>query len=236
MAEDDGPSSTSTIAKRLGVNAVYGGQYRLRLLTAGVSEAAGRGYVDFAVPTFREFLRESPACGLRAPGEGVSRPRGALCSGLVPVSYVILRRGNSVLLQLRQGTGYMDGHWATAAAGHVETGESSAEAARREAREELGVEIDANHLLPLTTMHRSQGNAAAAAGRIDFFFTCESWTGREQIMEPDKAGGLKWFDLDELPEALVPHERFVLERLKSGLPPTIAYGFAVLSPRPDPRG
>ena len=102
----------------------------------------------------------------------------------------------------------MDGHWATAAAGHVETGESSAEAARREAREELGVEIDANHLLPLTTMHRSQGNAAAAAGRIDFFFTCESWTGREQIME----------------------------RLKSGLPPTIAYGFAVLSPRPDPRG
>lgn len=58
MAEDDGPSSTSTIAKLLGVNAVYGGQYRLRLLTAGVSEAAGRGYVDFAVLTFLEFLRE----------------------------------------------------------------------------------------------------------------------------------------------------------------------------------
>lgn len=65
MAEDDGPSSTSTIAERLGVNLVYGGQYRLRLLAAGVIETTSRGYVDFAVPTFREFLRESPAYGLR---------------------------------------------------------------------------------------------------------------------------------------------------------------------------
>jgi hypothetical protein len=65
MAEDDGPSSTTTIAERLGVNLVYGGQYRLRLLAAGVIETTSRGYVDFAVPTFREFLRDSPAYGLR---------------------------------------------------------------------------------------------------------------------------------------------------------------------------
>lgn len=65
MAEDEGPSSTTTIAERLGVNLVYGGQYRLRLLAAGVIETTSRGYVDFAVPTFREFLRDSPAFGLR---------------------------------------------------------------------------------------------------------------------------------------------------------------------------
>lgn len=70
MAEDDGPSSTARIAERLGVNAVYGGQYRLRLLAAGVIEVTGRGYVDFAVPTFREFLRESPAYGLRLQHPG----------------------------------------------------------------------------------------------------------------------------------------------------------------------
>lgn len=64
MAEDDGPSSTAAVAKRLGVSPVYGGQYRLRLLAAGVIEATGRGYVDFAVPTFREFLRNSPAYGV----------------------------------------------------------------------------------------------------------------------------------------------------------------------------
>ena len=58
---------------------------------------------------------------------------------LVPASYVYLLRegdaGTEVLLQLRQGTPYMDGHWAAAAAGHVERGETAYDAARREALE-----------------------------------------------------------------------------------------------------
>ena len=45
---------------------------------------------------------------------------------VVPASYVYLLReadgATEVLLQLRQGTPYMDGHWAAAAAGHVERG------------------------------------------------------------------------------------------------------------------
>ncbi len=61
---------------------------------------------------------------------------------VVPAAYVVFRRehdGRSqVLLQLRRGTGYMDGFWATAAAGHVEADESVLEAACREAAEELG--------------------------------------------------------------------------------------------------
>ncbi|MDR4534275.1 ATP-binding protein [Glutamicibacter sp. PS] len=61
MAVDDGPSKTSVIAERLGVSPVYAGQYRLRLLAAGAIEVVGHGYVDFAMPTFREFLRASPA-------------------------------------------------------------------------------------------------------------------------------------------------------------------------------
>lgn len=65
MAEDDGPSSTAAIAERLGVDLVYGGQYRLRLIAAGVIAPTRHGYVDFAVPTFREFLRNAPAYGLR---------------------------------------------------------------------------------------------------------------------------------------------------------------------------
>lgn len=65
MAEDDGPSSTAKIAERLGVDLVYGGQYRLRLIAAGVIDATKHGYVDFAVPTFREFLRNTPAYGVR---------------------------------------------------------------------------------------------------------------------------------------------------------------------------
>ena len=63
---------------------------------------------------------------------------------VVPAAYVFLLRdgvtGPEVLLQLRQGTGFMDGHWAAAAAGHVEKGETAVDAARREAREEIDVD------------------------------------------------------------------------------------------------
>jgi 8-oxo-dGTP diphosphatase len=57
---------------------------------------------------------------------------------VVPAAYVFLLRagpdGEEVLLQRRQNTGYMDGHWAAAAAGHVERGETAYDAANREAR------------------------------------------------------------------------------------------------------
>lgn len=150
---------------------------------------------------------------------------------LTPVSYVILRRGDSVLLQLRQGTGYMDGHWSTAAAGHVETHETVHEAASREAREELGIVIAAKDLIALTTLHRVQGTVAAVDHRVDFFFTCDSWAGNPTIMEPGKSAGLEWFDLDELPEALVPYERHVLENLRTGLPAIISFGLSNLMTR-----
>ena len=65
----------------------------------------------------------------------MSAPHGRFV--VVPASYVFLLRdgvtGAEVLLQLRQNTGYMDDHWAAAAAGHVEQGETAYDAARREA-------------------------------------------------------------------------------------------------------
>jgi len=53
---------------------------------------------------------------------------------VVPAAYVVLRRGAKVLLQLRSGTGYRDGHWACAAPWHVEAGESVVQAARGSGR------------------------------------------------------------------------------------------------------
>ena len=77
---------------------------------------------------------------------------------VVPAAYVLLRQGDDVLLQLRQNTGYRDGFWAAAAAGHVEAEESVVEAAMREAAEEIGVVISAADLRPLCAMHRTHGN------------------------------------------------------------------------------
>lgn len=150
---------------------------------------------------------------------------------LVPAAYVLLRRdrpGTSdgeVLLQLRSGTGFMDGHWAAAAAGHVEAGETVHAAACREAAEEIGVRIEEADLVALTAMHRTQATGKAVDERVDFFFGCRRWLGEPRLTEPDKAADLRWFALDTLPDPVVPHERWVLERLASGLPAVVVFGF-----------
>jgi 8-oxo-dGTP pyrophosphatase MutT (NUDIX family) len=149
---------------------------------------------------------------------------------VVPAAYVFLLRavgqGDEVLLQLRQGTGYRDGHWAAAAAGHVEADESVHAAACREAAEEVGVRIEPADLEPLTTMHRTHGNHEPIDERVDFFFGCRRWSGRPRLMEAAKAADLRWFALDALPEPVVPHERYVLDALRTATLPTITtYGF-----------
>ena len=138
---------------------------------------------------------------------------------VVPAAYVLLRRGGDppeVLLQLRKDTGYFDGHWAMAAAGHVEAAESVVEAACREAWEEIGVRIDPSDLVPLTAMHRTGGDHGPLDERADFFFECDTWQGTPRLMESHKAAGLAWYALDALPEPVVPHERYVLEHLHRG--------------------
>lgn len=143
---------------------------------------------------------------------------------VVPAAYVFLLRDAEVLLQLRQNTGYRDGHWAAAAAGHVEHGESVLVAAVREAEEEIGVVP--TDLAPLTTMHRTHGNGQAIDERVDFFFTARTWAGEPRLLETAKAADLRWCPLDALPEPVVPHERFVLEHLRAGTTPAITtYGF-----------
>lgn len=146
---------------------------------------------------------------------------------VVPAAYVYLLRdgvgGTEVLLQLRQGTPYMDGHWAAAAAGHVERGETAYDAAHREALEEIGVrDLD---LAFLTTMQRTRGGEAIDE-RIDFFFTARSWTGDPRVVEPTKCAEIRWFPLDALPDPVVPHERAVLELIGPGTAPAYTtFGF-----------
>lgn len=147
---------------------------------------------------------------------------------VVPASYVFLLRdrdadadgplppGTEVLLQLRRGTGYMDEHWAAAAAGHVERGETAYDAARREAAEELDVhDVDLRFEF---TVHRSGGDLPIDE-RVDFFFTARRWSGEPRVVEPQKCAELRWVRLDALdtlPGPVVPHEREALGRLGTG--------------------
>lgn len=144
---------------------------------------------------------------------------------VVPAAYVFLLRegdrGPEVLLQLRCNTGFMDDHWAAAAAGHVERGETAYDAARREAREELGLD-DVQLAFEFAMQRTASGEPIDE--RIDFFFSARAWTGVPRIVEAEKCAGLGWYPLDALPDPVVPHERLALSKL-GGPERYLTYGF-----------
>ncbi len=145
---------------------------------------------------------------------------------VVPAAYVILRREGQVLLQLRHNTGYMDGYWASSAAGHVEAGESVVQAAARETFEELAVAVGPEDLVPVCAMHRTTDEGGQSAERVDFFFATGEWSGSPVRAEPHKSAALEWFDLADLPPDVVPFERSVLEQLRvGGGPAIVTHGF-----------
>jgi 8-oxo-dGTP diphosphatase len=159
---------------------------------------------------------------------------------VVPAAYVFLLRdgvaGIEVLLQLRQNTGYMDDHWAAAAAGHVERGETAYAAARREALEEIGVaDLDLSFV---TAMQRTRGGEPIDE-RVDFFFTARSWTGEPRVVEAEKCAELRWCPLADLPHPVVPHELAVLDAILAGATtPYTTFGFTdepEAHPRPSGR-
>ena len=61
MAKDDGPSRMKDIRERLEIDANFASQYRLRLIASELIESTGHGYVDFALPYLRDYLREHAA-------------------------------------------------------------------------------------------------------------------------------------------------------------------------------
>lgn len=61
MAQDDGPSRTGDVAKRMGRDLQYAGRYRERLIQAGIIYPTSYGYVDFTIPYLREWVQQHAA-------------------------------------------------------------------------------------------------------------------------------------------------------------------------------
>jgi ADP-ribose pyrophosphatase YjhB (NUDIX family) len=118
--------------------------------------------------------------------------------------HVVLRRDGEILLMRRAGTGFFDGLFSLPG-GHVEDGESLAQAASRELLEETGVQLAPEALRRIGVVHRRSDS-----NRIDFFLRASAWRGEPKIVEPDKCDALGWFAPDALPENLVPYVRQAL--------------------------
>ncbi len=131
---------------------------------------------------------------------------------LFPVAvHLFFRRGDSILLLRRFNTGWEDGQYSVPA-GHVETGETVTQAAVREAREEVGVNLTRDQLRVVHIMNRKSEDE-----RIDFFLAVGGWDGEIVNAEPEKCDDLAWFPVASLPVNLIPYVRRAFENYQAGL-------------------
>jgi len=121
-------------------------------------------------------------------------------------------REGQILLARRFNTGYADGQYSVPA-GHLDGGETVMDAAAREAKEEVGVQIKPEDMAFSTVMHRMEEDE-----RVDFFVHVQQWQGEPFNAEPDKCDDLRWVNIDQLPVNVVPYVRQALGNHLAGIP------------------
>ena len=106
---------------------------------------------------------------------------------------------NKILLARRFNTGYRDGEYSVPA-GHLDGNETVIAAGIREAKEEVGVDIDASNMTFSSVMHRIEGDE-----RVDFFVHIHEWSGEIVNAEPDKCDDLRWTNMNDMPANIIPY-------------------------------
>lgn len=131
---------------------------------------------------------------------------------LVVAVHLILIENGKILLLRRYNTGYEDGNYSVVA-GHIDGNENVIQAMQREALEEAGIQIEENDLQIAHVMHRKTPERES----IDYFLTCQNYAGQIQIMEKNKCDELKFYDLEHLPENVIPYVRKAIEYYQTGV-------------------
>jgi len=126
----------------------------------------------------------------------------------VGAGIVIIKDGKTLLTK-RRGA-HAEGTYGSVG-GHVKFGESPTEAVKREAKEELGIEIGNLRFATCVNMVKYGKHY------VDISFLADIISGEPTIMEPDRIESVGWYDLDNLPQPLFEPVRIVLEQIKSGV-------------------
>lgn len=129
-------------------------------------------------------------------------------------SFIILERDGKILLARRFNTGYADGQYQMPS-GHVESNEFPAEAIIREAKEEIGIDINISDLECVHVSYRLN-KVDSAGDYVDFFFKAKKWSGELINAEPDKCDEIIWVPIDDLPKNTVSVVKEVLGRIIKG--------------------
>ncbi len=123
----------------------------------------------------------------------------------VGLGVIILREGRVLLGRRRNAHG--EGSW-SCPGGHLEFGETIEECARRETREETGMEIQlVRHAAFTNNLFEDRGKQY-----VTLYVTAEWKSGEPENLEPEYCDGWEWFGWDRLPEPLFPPLRSLLSQ------------------------
>lgn len=131
---------------------------------------------------------------------------------------MILERQNEgkteILLQLRKNTGWMDGFWDLGACGHIDENETLTQATIRETKEEICIDVLPEDVEFVSLNHNNLGKKGIY---YCFYIKIKNYTGKIKIGEPNKCAELKWFDIKNLPENIIPIRESALKDYKKGI-------------------
>jgi len=125
--------------------------------------------------------------------------------------HIFFLRDQKVLLLRRRNTGYEDGNYSVVA-GHVEEGESITQAAIREVKEEVGVELRPSDVRVVGVIFRKSDDQ-----RVDCFLAVTKWGGEVVNREPNRCDDLSWFPIGGLPQNVVDYIRRALQNYEQGV-------------------
>ena len=127
---------------------------------------------------------------------------------LVGVGVMVMKDGK-VLLGKRKGS-HGEGQFAWPG-GHMEYMESFEQVAKREVKEETGLEIENVRFLRLYNLKEY-----APKHYVDIGLIADWKSGEPKIMEPNKCEGWGWYDMDNLPSPLFGTIPTYIEAFKTG--------------------
>lgn len=127
----------------------------------------------------------------------------------IPIGiFVMLRKGDTVLLQLRQNCSF-NGCWGFVG-GHLDGKEQIVSAAVREVKEEIGIDIRPVDLILKTICHSNKGREY-----LQFYFECYKWSGKIENKEPHKCERLEWHQWNNIPENVCPYIQKAVAQINS---------------------
>ena len=119
---------------------------------------------------------------------------------------IVQDEAGKIAFVLRTNTGWMNGHYGLPS-GKVEKNESFIAGAVREAKEEIGITVDAKDLEHAITVHRySEAGSGDTVDTewVDVYFLTKKYSGKLYNAEPHMHSELAWLDPKSLPKNVIP--------------------------------